>query len=562
MKKILSVIIVLSMLLTSNLAFAQYEAITDIEINGDSFVVSGQNISQKDTVITFQALKSGATWEDLKIFDYATGDITGYLTGLDAVSGIGYGEDYSFTHKLEDGKVPVFRIRFGDGTIAYYDSALVENINSASSAQELEAIVKGDAAVWDYMEGIVEALNDEEQSAFWNLLFQIKEDLSHKGTPFAFPSEITGEASGVSVLARLNAISDESELESLFAEIRDEDMMPGNSYDIYAGEGEFDSYGMSDSQKSSFFKYIYSNIDDYIYVEDFISDFNENVIFFAVAGGSRGAIDAVISKSDLIDDDEIDTYFELSDSKKRNVCEKIGNKKRYTSIDELIDDVKSAVKSENKSDDKPSGNRGSGGSNEDYKGQYFAAVTQNEQTKSEVVAFNDIADVKWAEQAINYLAEKNIVSGYGNGIFKPNNFVAREEFVKMLVLALGISLSSSEDFDDIDSSDWCYPYICGGVSAGIVNGISDTTFGKGRFITREEMATMTHRAITAMGITLSGADKEEFADTSDISLWAAESCTALHRAGIIDGMGNNCFVPKENVTRAQAAKILYEVMTR
>ena len=76
------------------------------------------------------------------------------------------------------------------------------------------------------------------------------------------------------------------------------------------------------------------------------------------------------------------------------------------------------------------------------------------------------------------------------------------------------------------------------------------------------MATMTYRAVNTVGKSLSGADREEFADASSISPWAAEACTAMHKAGIINGVGANSFAPKDNVTRAQAAKILYEVMTR
>ena len=561
MKKILSLIVVLSMLLTSNLAFARYEAITGIEISGDSFVVTGQNISPKDSVITLQVLKNGANWNDLKSFDYATGDITQYLAGFDAVSGIGYGGDYSFTHKLDGGNVPVFRIRFGDGTMTYYDSALMADINATSSAQALEATVKADAAVWDYMESCVQALSAEEQSAFWQILFETKQVLSQKGTPFEFPANVADAAPGISVLARLRCAPAESSLESLLADFRAEEMIPGNSYDIYAGEGEFASYGMSASQKSSFFKYIYSNIGKYVFIDDFISDFNDNAIFFAVAGGSKGAIDAILSKADLIDTHKIPTYFELSDTKKRNVCEKTGNSARYTSVDALLAAVELAAKAENKSGGAPLGDKG--GTTSGNRGEYFAAVSEQQQPKPEAVIFNDITDAHWAKQAINSLANKNIVSGYGDGSFRPNSFVTREEFVKMLVLTLNISLSASaESFDDVDSSHWCYPYVCAAISAGIVNGIDDTTFGKGRVITREEMATMTYRAINAVGLSISSADKEAFADAASISSWAAEACTAMHRAGIIDGMGNNRFVPKENVTRAQAAKILYEVMTR
>lgn len=569
MKKILSLIIVLSMLLTSNLAFADYEAITGIEINGDSFVVSGQNISENDSVITVQVLKSGVSWGDLEAFDYESGDITQYLSGFDAVSGIGFGEEYSFKQKLTDGNVPVFRIRFGDGKIAYYDADLIENINAAASAQELEAIIKGDAAVWDYTQSCVEDLEADEQIAFWELLFKIKETLAESGTPFEFPTEVSDVAQGVAVLAQLNVISDVSDFDELFAKFRAEDILLGNSYDIYAGEGEFADYGMSPSQKADFFEYIYSNIDGYVYIEDFISDFNENAIFFAIAGGSKGAIDAILSGSDLIDADKIPTYLDLSDAKKRNVCEEIGNNNLYTSIDTLISDVESAAEYENNSYNTSSGGGGGGGGGSSKnKGQHFAGVTQSDPattgpSKPETPAFNDIADADWAKQAITSLADKNIISGYGDGSFRPNSFVTREEFVKMLVLALNISLSSSsESFDDIDSSDWCSPYVCAAISAKIVNGIDDTTFGKGMVITREEMATMTYRAVNTVGIGLSGADREEFADASSISPWAAEACTAMHKAGIINGVGNNSFAPKDNVTRAQAAKILYEVMTR
>ena len=568
MKKILSLIIVLSMLLTSNLAFADYEAITGIEINGDSFVVSGQNISENDSVITVQVLKSGVSWEDLENFDYEAGDITQYLSGFDAVSGIGYGEEYSFTQKLTDGTVPAFRIRFGDGKIAYYDAALIENINAAASAQELETIIKGDAAVWDYTKGCVEALEADEQTAFWDLLFKIKETLAESDTPFEFPTEVSDVAPGVAVLAQLNVISDVSDFDELFAKLRAEDIILGNSYDIYAGEGEFGDYGMSNSQKNSFFNYIRSNIDNYLYMEDFVSDFNENAIYFAISGGSKGAIDAILSGSDLIDDDKIPTYLDLSDTKKRNVCEKIGNNNLYTSIDTLISDVEAAAESEDNTSDTSSGGSGGGGGSSAHKGQYFAAVSQDETAKTEPPkpespVFNDIADADWAKQAITSLADKNIISGYGNGTFRPNSFVTREEFVKMLVLTLNISLSSSsENFDDIDSSDWCHPYVCAAISAGIVNGIDAANFGKGMVITREQMATMTYRAINTVGKSLSGVDREEFADASSISPWAAEACTAMHKAGIINGVGNNSFAPKDNVTRAQAAKILYEVMTR
>ncbi|MBE7050224.1 MAG: S-layer homology domain-containing protein [Ruminococcaceae bacterium] len=540
------------------------EAITSVETDGDTFTVYGKNISKKDSIISIQVLNPDKTWTDLEGFDYENGDITQILSGIDSVAGVEYAGSYSFTQKITGDEIPPFRIRFGDGKISYYDRDLMESINAASSAQELEEISKGNVAVWDDMKSYVEDLSEEEQPVFWQILFETKEALSQEGTPFEFPSQFSAKAPGVSVLARLNLASDKSVLKTLFADFRNERILTGNSYDIYAGEGDFDEYGMSESQKSSFLTYIYSNINDYEYIEDFITDFNENALFYAIKGAPKAAVDAIISNSDLIDSDEIPTYFELSSTKKSNVCKKIGANDRYKSIEALLSAIESAAKSEKRAkEESAGGGGGGGGGNTQFKGEPFVSVFEEDKTKEENVTFTDIANVDWAKTAINALADKNIVSGDGKGSFRPNDFVTREEFVKMLVLTLNISTSfADENFDDITSSDWCRPYVAAAISKGIVNGIDENNFGKGRIITREEMATMTYRALSAMGIMLGGADKDEFADMNSISDWAKEACVKMQEAGIINGMGQNHFAPKENVTRAQAAKILYEVLSR
>lgn len=168
--------------------------------------------------------------------------------------------------------------------------------------------------------------------------------------------------------------------------------------------------------------------------------------------------------------------------------------------------------------------------------------------------FDDLEDCEWAKEAIEELYKKNIVSGVGNKKFEPMRNITREEFVKLVVLAFGFELSEGETgFSDVSSGAWYENYIKTAIDNGIVKGISEEEFGVGKNITRQDMAVIVAR-VKNMG---SVENAELFADDSDISDYAKEAVYAVKGAGIISGMGENRFAPKNNATRAQAAKIIY-----
>ena len=53
---------------------------------------------------------------------------------------------------------------------------------------------------------------------------------------------------------------------------------------------------------------------------------------------------------------------------------------------------------------------------------------------------------------------------------------------------------------------------------------------------------------------------KEFADSSAISDYAKAAVAQLYIKGVVSGIGNNLFAPKLNVTRAEAAQIIYNVL--
>lgn len=169
------------------------------------------------------------------------------------------------------------------------------------------------------------------------------------------------------------------------------------------------------------------------------------------------------------------------------------------------------------------------------------------------VIFTDIEHVAWAKESIISLAKKGILSGRGDGTFAPDDNVTRGEFCKMITLAFGIYDKAYEcSFKDVSKDAWYYSYIASAKACGLVNGRDDGSFGANDTITREEMAAIALRAIKSS----KASEAEKFVDDSEISSYAKDAVYTLKSLGVMDGVGNNMFAPKESVTRAMAAKVI------
>ena len=169
--------------------------------------------------------------------------------------------------------------------------------------------------------------------------------------------------------------------------------------------------------------------------------------------------------------------------------------------------------------------------------------------------FTDIDSVAWANEAICALADKGIINGKSENEFCPDDFVTREEFTKMIIGVMGIPADGKENvFSDVDDNMWYAPFVKTAYEKNIIKGIGDGRFGTGSNITRQDMA-----VIAANVSGLNGRTEESFSDESEISDYALDAVKALAAAGMINGDENHAFNPRNNSTRAEAAKIVYEL---
>jgi len=201
-------------------------------------------------------------------------------------------------------------------------------------------------------------------------------------------------------------------------------------------------------------------------------------------------------------------------------------------------------------------------------GAYFptdvdSAETPQYESRPTSKVFNDIDNVAWAYESILGLEKAGIVSGNGNGGFEPLRAVKREEFVKMLLLTLDVDMEQTGaelPFSDCEETQWYSDYIAIAYKAGIVKGTSDTEFGIGQPVTRQDMAVMLHRAMETLGYTLPEGEAKVFGDVESISEYALGAVDALSAAGYLNGDEAGCFNPSVFANRAEVAKLLYQLL--
>ena len=116
-------------------------------------------------------------------------------------------------------------------------------------------------------------------------------------------------------------------------------------------------------------------------------------------------------------------------------------------------------------------------------------------------SFKDVASGEWYSKYIAYLEKYNVIKGYGNNTFKPDNAVTRAEFVAMTVryydIFNDVSLNSNSavsKYTDVESGYWAVREISYAKDTGWLNGYADGTFKGDNNITRAEVVTVVNRA--------------------------------------------------------------------
>lgn len=173
--------------------------------------------------------------------------------------------------------------------------------------------------------------------------------------------------------------------------------------------------------------------------------------------------------------------------------------------------------------------------------------------------FRDVPDSHWANSAVAYVYDNNLMNGTGPNTFTPSGTLTRAMFVTILGRMDGVNTASypGTSFSDVPTGQWYSPYVAWASSQGIVTGTGNGQFSPNSPVTREQMAAMIARYVEASGIRLPDADNaaSSFKDAASVSSWARDGLELMRRTGILSGYSDGTFGPKKTATRAEAATI-------
>ncbi len=108
--------------------------------------------------------------------------------------------------------------------------------------------------------------------------------------------------------------------------------------------------------------------------------------------------------------------------------------------------------------------------------------------------FPDVLDSAWYNIAVSTLVNADVISGYPDGTFKPDQPVTRAEFATLFSRFFSNAAISTVSFNDI-SGHWAEEIILDAASRGYIYGYPDGSFGPDRNITRAEAMTLTNRVL-------------------------------------------------------------------
>lgn len=157
-------------------------------------------------------------------------------------------------------------------------------------------------------------------------------------------------------------------------------------------------------------------------------------------------------------------------------------------------------------------------------------------------------DKRWYRyrEAVGFLVDRGVISGYDDGTFRPTQTINRAEFLKILFKGKSDTQPISRRcFSDVDPRSWYGPFVCAAKQRGIVQGYKGNEFRPEDPVNTAEALKMT---LNAYGIAVEEGEGEA---------WYVPYVDELDRKQIL---AKHSYIPWEPLTRERAADLLWRVL--
>ena len=174
--------------------------------------------------------------------------------------------------------------------------------------------------------------------------------------------------------------------------------------------------------------------------------------------------------------------------------------------------------------------------------------------------FADVSELHEYAEAIAYLKEQEIIEGYANGTFRPDQSINRVEILKMLLLGFGYTVEEDytmPDFSDLDEEAWYLPYLNYALELEIIEGHPNGTYLPSHSLNRAEFLKI---LLSSYGIFLNDYPITEIYPDTEIDAWYAPYVQYSKDYGLMDPDSEGNFNPGNEVTRGEVAETIYRLI--
>lgn len=175
------------------------------------------------------------------------------------------------------------------------------------------------------------------------------------------------------------------------------------------------------------------------------------------------------------------------------------------------------------------------------------------------VPFKDIQESNWFYDDVEFCNQNGLIKGVSNDEFAPDLPLTRAMFVTILYRAEGEpSVENNKVFPDVKENEYYTDAVAWAAQNNIVRGYEDGTFRPDNNISRQEMAVILQRMCEARGLIL-GIDnilELGYSDKTDVATWSLYGVWYCNTMKLMIGDDNNCFRPEDDMIRAEAAAVV------
>lgn len=179
-------------------------------------------------------------------------------------------------------------------------------------------------------------------------------------------------------------------------------------------------------------------------------------------------------------------------------------------------------------------------------------------------AFSDVSEDHPNATAINYLTDLNVLGGYPDGTFKPDNPINRVEILKILLLGNNVTPIDhfgDLDYNDTDGAQWYASYLATAGDMDIVSGYPDGTYKPLQTVNLVEALKMiykTHYKVNDLIPTLQAYLDGPYNDTTGENWFNSYLWNAKNNNLIGPDQSGNIYPGKE-LTRGDLAELMYRM---